>query len=81
VPDLIVCSCADEIARHRLEQDAVTGAHPARNRDYDLYLSLKRQWEPVAGPALSVDTGAPYQDCLAQCLAYIRSQDRESPAG
>lgn len=72
---LIECVCSDEIARQRLEQDLAQSAHRATNRDYRLYLELKRRWMPIPPPKLVLDTGRPLKECLADCLAFLRSAD------
>jgi predicted kinase len=71
-PRLIECTCADEVARGRLESDRVRGEHPAGNRDPDLYLALKAAAEPIPIPHLVLDTGhLPFDECLRRCLAYL----------
>ena len=66
---VVECVCSDATARRRLEHDAAAGAHLARNRTYDLYLSLKAQFEPIEPPKLTVDTDEGYERCLAACIA------------
>ena len=70
---IVACVCSDETARRRLEQDAATGRHPARNRTYELYRSLKSGFEPIEEPKLVVDTDQDSRECLQRCLAYIRT--------
>src|SRR5438067_8330450 len=43
---IIECVCDDEVARRRLERDLANGTHPAGNRTFALYLSLKADAEP-----------------------------------
>lgn len=69
---MIECVCSDATARRRLEHDAAAGTHLARNRTYDLYLSLKAQFEPIEPPKLTIDTGEGYERCLAACVDYLR---------
>jgi predicted kinase len=71
---IIECTCADETARQRLEQDVATGRHLADNRTYALYLSIKARYEPIREPKLVVNTDHALRDNIAQCLAYIRTQ-------
>lgn len=59
--------CADEVARQRLER----GGHVAANRDYALYLRLKRSFEPLERPALEVDTSEPDAGLVERCAAYL----------
>ncbi len=69
---LIECVCTDETARQRLERDIAEGAHVARNRTYDLYMSIKAQFEPIDEPKLVVNTDDDLARCLEQCLAHVR---------
>jgi predicted kinase len=72
-PRLIECVCSDDVARRRLEHDLVSGAHPAKNRTYALYLAVKEQAEAIAVPHLVLDTGTtPLEECVQRCLAYLR---------
>ena len=48
---IIECVCDDAIARQRLEEDLAEHRHPARNRTYALYLSMKAKAQPLIGPA------------------------------
>jgi adenylylsulfate kinase len=72
-PRVIECVCDDEAARRRLEADQARGAHPAGNRTYALYLSLKAAAEPLSMPRLVLDTGRLSPDeCLRRCREYLR---------
>jgi predicted kinase len=53
-PRVIECVCDDEIARERLENDA---EHPAKNRNYEMYLVVKAAAERLEIPRLTIDTG------------------------
>lgn len=70
---IIECVCADEVARERLEHDRAAGVHPAKNRDFTLYLAGKAAAEPLTMPRLTLDTGTSSLDeCVAQARAYLR---------
>jgi len=69
---IIECTCSDETARRRLLADEAEGHHPAGNRSYELYLEVKRSFEPISEPKLVVDTDSPLQECLEACLTYIQ---------
>jgi adenylylsulfate kinase len=72
-PRLIECVCADEVARQRLERDLASGQHPAKNRTFGLYLSVKDHAEPITIPHLVLDTGTTSVDeCVRRSLAYLR---------
>jgi adenylylsulfate kinase len=69
---VIECVCDDAVARERLERDLARGDHPAGNRTFALYLSLKVVAEPITVPRLVLDTGKPSLDeCVRRCLDYL----------
>jgi len=69
---LIECTANDEIVRTRLEHDALAGAHPARNRDFALYLALRESAEPIEREKLVVDTSVgALEERLSKCLAWL----------
>jgi predicted kinase len=63
--------CSDETARNRLEAGAASNAHPAANRTFALYQSLKSRREPIVEPKFVVNTERPLELCLNECLAYL----------
>jgi predicted kinase len=69
----IECTCSEETARQRLEQDRAAGHHPAANRTFDLYQSLKATFEPIPEPKLIVDTDQPLDECVALAGEFISS--------
>jgi adenylylsulfate kinase len=72
-PRIIQCVCDDEVVRERLERDLAAGRHPAGNRTYALYLSLKAAAEPMTVPHLVVDTGrTPLDECVRHSLEYLK---------
>jgi adenylylsulfate kinase len=69
---VIECVCDDEVARQRLEQDLTRGSHPAGNRTFDLYLSLKAARVPISVPHLVLDTGrTPLEECVRRCFHFL----------
>src|SRR5262249_28925574 len=54
-PWIIECVCDDEVARERLERDLAQGGHPAGNRTFGLYHSLKAAAEPIPVAHLVLD--------------------------
>jgi adenylylsulfate kinase len=72
-PRVIECVCDDEVARERLERDR---GHPAGNRTFGLYLSLKAAAEPIPVPHLTLDTSrTPPEECVRRCLEYVGGAD------
>lgn len=69
---ILECVCAEETARRRIEHDLDAGAHPARNRDFRLYQTIKGYFEPIILPKLVLDTDRPLETCVAQALEYLR---------
>jgi adenylylsulfate kinase len=70
---VIECVCDEDVARKRLEKDLAEARHPAGNRTFALYQSLKAAAEPITMPHLILDTGklAP-EECVQRCLDYLR---------
>jgi len=71
---ILECICSDETARRRLAADAQTGAHPASNRDFQLYLDVKSRFETIVHPKAVIDTDQPLQLCLQHALAALQAQ-------
>ncbi len=70
---ILECVCSEEIARRRLEADAASGAHPAGNRGYSLYLEVKARFEAITFPKTLIDTGQMLQSCVERSLEKLRS--------
>ena len=68
---ILECVCAKEIARQRLERDAGSGAHPAGNRNYQLYLEVKARFEAITLPKIVIDTGDPLENCVRRVLENL----------
>jgi predicted kinase len=72
-PRIIECVCSDETAGQRLEADQTAGTHPAKNRTYALYLTVKANAEPITVPHLVLDTGRmALAECVERSLVYCR---------
>lgn len=71
---LIECVCSDETVRRRLQRDRAEGLHPATNRDYEMYLSVKARSESISGPKLVIDTDQDLELAVENCLSVIRAQ-------
>jgi predicted kinase len=70
---ILECVCSDETARRRLAADAEGGAHPAGNRDYQLYLEVKARFEAIAHAKTVIDTEQGLETCARQALAVLGS--------
>jgi len=75
---IIECTCSEESARWRIEQDRELGRHPAGNRSFELYRRLKAEFEPIVAAKLVVDTDQPIEKCLAAARVYIETADQRT---
>ena len=66
---ILECVCSDETARRRLAADA--DAHPAGNRDFQLYLELKARFETITHAKTVIDTERPFEECVRQARAAL----------
>jgi adenylylsulfate kinase len=69
---IIECVCAEAIIRRRLEEQAEVGAHPAGNRDFDLYLEVKSRFEAITLPKTVIDMVEPLESCVEKGIAALR---------
>jgi predicted kinase len=65
------CVCSDETARRRLTADAEASAHPAGNRDYQLYLDVKTRFETITHTKTVIDTELPLEACVVLAFAAL----------
>ncbi len=68
---IIECVCAEEIIKRRIEEQSVSDAHPAGNRNFQLYLDVKSRFETITLPKSVIDTGEPLESCIEQGLAAL----------
>jgi predicted kinase len=68
---IIECVCPEEVARRRLKEQSASGAHPAGNRNFQLYLEVKSRFEAITLPKTVIDTSQPLPDCIEQALATL----------
>jgi len=69
---ILECVCSEETARRRLEGDLASGAHPAGNRNFELYLEVKSRFEAITHAKTVIDTDKPLETCVEQVLTVIR---------
>jgi len=67
-------SCPDELALERIRQSQ--GEHLAGDRNRALYWEVKSRFEPINLPKLDIDTSRPLEECVEQCVAYLKSPPR-----
>ncbi|WP_158750325.1 AAA family ATPase [Acidobacterium sp. S8] len=66
---ILLLTCSDEAAESRLR--IADSNHPARNRDFDLYLRVKAAFEPILGDKLELDTTESVDSLLPAALRFI----------
>lgn len=69
---ILECVCSEETARRRLEGDESGGAHPAQNRNSQLYLESKSSFESILQQKTVIDTEQPLADCVEHALSALR---------
>jgi predicted kinase len=65
---ILECVCSEEAARRRL---ALDDSHPARNRNFSLYLDVDAHFEPIQYNKAIINTDQPLEDCVQQALANL----------
>ncbi|MGA8482306.1 MAG: ATP-binding protein [Chthoniobacterales bacterium] len=71
---IIECVCTDETAQRRIAQDK--GKHLAANRNFDLYLRLKADSDPIELPKLILNTDrAGLEENVRAAERYLISAD------
>lgn len=68
---IIECVCSEEMARQRIERQTALGAHPADNRNFQLYLDVRARFEAITLPKAVIDTEQPLQACVEQAVSEI----------
>ncbi|MFY9744573.1 MAG: AAA family ATPase [Candidatus Sulfotelmatobacter sp.] len=69
---IIECACSPDVAKQRLEEQLTAASHPARNRDFQLYLEVCSRFEAIDPPKITIDTDKPLPACVEQALAALR---------
>jgi predicted kinase len=67
---ILECVCSDETAHRRLSADV--GAHPAENRDDQLYLEVKSRFQAIVHSKTVIDTEQPLEACVQLALEALR---------
>jgi predicted kinase len=65
---IVECVCSEESARRRLDCDP---SHPARNRDFDLYVKVQAAFEPITYSKVTVSTDQSLERSTDQALASL----------
>jgi predicted kinase len=68
---ILECICAEETVRRRLEEQALAAAHPAVNRNFQLYLDVRSRFESITLAKTVINTQNSLQTCVEQGIAAI----------
>lgn len=68
---IIKCVCKEETAKQRLAADAANNAHPARNRNDELYAAVKSRFETILQPKTVIDSDQPLEVCIHNALVSL----------
>jgi predicted kinase len=65
---ILECVCSDAFAKKRLEDQSNSGTHPAADRDYQMYLRVKANFEAITLPKTIINTDQPLGACVQFAL-------------
>jgi len=71
---ILECVCSEETARKRLASDAQNDAHPAGNRNFELYLTVKARFEAIVHPKIVIDMDESLERCVQQAIAALNRE-------
>jgi hypothetical protein len=69
---ILECICAEQTSKRRLEHQLTAAAHPAGNRNFQLYLDVRSRFETIVAPETLIDTDKPLNVYVEQALAALR---------
>lgn len=69
--NILECVCAESTAMRRLATDEAIGAHPAGNRNQQLYAEVKARFEAITHPKTLIDTDKSLNECVQQALRSL----------
>lgn len=70
---ILECICAEETALRRLVKDEAAGAHPAGNRNQQLYFEVKARFETITHSKTIIDTDRPLEECMQEGIAALHA--------
>jgi predicted kinase len=68
----IECVCSEETALRWLEADSAASAHPAGNRNVQLYQEVRERFEAIVHPKTVIHTDQSLEQCVTQALEALR---------
>jgi predicted kinase len=66
---ILECVCSEGTARARIAEQG--GLHPAKDRDFGLYLRVKERFEEITLPKTMIDTETSLEDCVKVAQAAL----------
>jgi predicted kinase len=69
---ILECVCSEETAKQRLQQHVTAPAHPAANRDYELYQAVSSRFEAITLPKAVINTDQQLAICIEQALSALQ---------
>jgi len=76
---IIYCYAPDEVIRSRLEMDVAADMHPAKDRNFDLYLRRKASMDLIEEPHLQLNTNASLEELEEKALAWLKLSNNQNP--
>lgn len=70
---ILECICAEAAALKRLVEDEAAGAHPAGNRNQQLYFEVKARFEAITHPKTVIDTDRSLEECIRAGMEALAS--------
>ena len=67
---ILECLCSEQTARLRIADQQ----HPAKNRDFGLYLRVKARFEPITLAKTEIDTEQTFAACLKRAKIGLEKQ-------
>jgi len=68
---VIECTAPEHVIRRRMERRK--GRNLPTDADYQVYLKIRGQWEPIEGEHLLIDTSKSISQNLREVLEYLRA--------
>jgi predicted kinase len=71
---LIYCYAPDEVVKTRLDKDVAADEHPAKDRNFNLYLRRKAEMDPIDLPHLALNTDASLDELERTALDWLNNR-------
>lgn len=68
---IVHCTAPEAVVRERLADDLKRGKNRDADRTMEKYLRIKRSFEPLVVPHLTVNTALPIEEVVGQIMAYL----------